>query len=151
MNKITPFLWFDTEAEDAANFYMSVFPEAKKLDELRSSGVGPWPEGALATITIELMGQPMTFMNGGPDHPHTDAFSYSVACKNQAEIDSYWARLTADGGQEIACGWLKDKYGLRWQIVPENIAELVRSPKGFTAMMHMVKFDIAALEAAARS
>jgi predicted 3-demethylubiquinone-9 3-methyltransferase (glyoxalase superfamily) len=150
MNKITPFLWFNTEAEDAANFYLSVFPEAKKIDELRSSGVGPWPEGALATITIELMGQAMTFMNGGPDHKLTEAFSFSVACKDQAEIDSYWAKLTADGGKEIACGWLKDKFGLCWQIVPANISELVRTPASFAAMMRMVKFDIAALEAAGR-
>src|SRR6202035_2179597 len=93
MNMITPFLWFNDNAEDAAEFYLSVFPEAKKVGELRSSGVGPWPAGKIATITIELMGQQMTFLNGGPAHALTPAFSYSVACKDQAEIDRYWEKL----------------------------------------------------------
>lgn len=149
MNKITPFLWFNDNAEEAAAFYLSVFPEAKKLDELRSSGVGPWPAGELATITIELMGQPVTFLNGGPAHPLTEAFSFSVACKDQAEIDYYWENLS-EGGSEIACGWLKDKFGLCWQIVPANIGRLVAHPKAMQAMMEMVKFDVAKLEAAAR-
>ncbi len=97
MNKITPFLWFNDNAEDAAEFYFSVFPEAKKLGELRSSGVGPWPAGKIATITIELMGQQMTFLNGGPAQALTPAFSYSVACKDQAEIDRYWDKLLEGG------------------------------------------------------
>jgi len=147
MNKITPFLWFDTNAEEAANFYLSVFPEGKKLDELRVTEAGPGPVGSLLTITLELMGQQVVFMNGGPGHPQTDAFSLFVACKTQEEIDNYWAKL-CEGGSEIQCGWLKDKFGVSWQIAPENIMELVKHPNGMRAMMKMVKFDIATLEAA---
>jgi len=150
MNKITPFLWFDNDAEDAANFYLSIFPEGKKLDELHVTEAGPGPVGSLLTLTIELMGQQMVFMNGGPGHPHTDAFSFFVACKTQEEIDNYWAKLT-DGGTEIRCGWLKDKFGVSWQIAPEDILKLVSHPNAMRAMMKMVKFDIATLEAAARS
>ena len=150
MNKITPFLWFDNDAEDAANFYLSIFPEGKKLDELHVTEAGPGPVGSLLTLTIELMGQQMVFMNGGPGHPHTDAFSFFVACKTQEEIDNYWATLT-DGGTEIQCGWLKDKFGVSWQIAPENIMKLVSHPNAIRAMMKMVKFDIATLEAAVKS
>jgi predicted 3-demethylubiquinone-9 3-methyltransferase (glyoxalase superfamily) len=149
MNVITPFLWFNDNAEDAAEFYLSVFPEAKKVGEVRSSGVGPWPAGKIATITIELMGQQMTFLNGGPAHALTPAFSYSVACKDQAEIDRYWEKLL-EGGKPMACGWLTDKFGLCWQIVPEKIGEILKQPKAMAAMMKMVKFDIATLEAAAK-
>ena len=127
MNKITPFLWFNDNAEDAAEFYLSVFQEAKKVGELRSSGVGPWPAGKIATITIELMGQQMTFLNGGPGQALTPAFSYSVACKDQAEIDRYWDKLL-EGGKPMACGWLTDKFGLCWQIVPEKIGEILKHP-----------------------
>jgi len=148
MNKITPFLWFDNDAEEAANFYFSIFPEGKKLDELRVTEAGPGPVGSLLTIKLELMGQEMVFMNGGPGHPHTNAFSLYVACKTQEEIDNYWAKLS-EGGSEIQCGWLKDKFGVSWQIAPENIMELVKNPNGMRAMMSMVKFDIAKLEAAA--
>ena len=148
MNKITPFLRFDNDAEEAANFYFSIFPEGKKLDELRVTEAGPGPVGSLLTITLELMGQEMVFMNGGPGHPHTNAFSLYVACKTQEEIDNYWAKLS-EGGSEIQCGWLKDKFGVSWQIAPENIMELVKNPNGMRAMMSMVKFDIAKLEAAA--
>lgn len=149
MNKITPFLWFNDNAGEAAEFYLSVFPEAKKLHEMRSKGVGPWPEGTIATVTIELMGQQMTFLNGGPSQKLTPGFSYSVVCLDQAEIDYYWEKLV-EGGQPMACGWLTDKFGLCWQIVPRNIGELIAHPKGMAAMMGMVKFDVAALEAAAR-
>ena len=150
MNKITPFLWFNNEAEEAANFYLSIFPEGKKLDELRVTEAGPGPVDSLLTLTIELLGQQMVFMNGGPGHPHTDAFSLFVSCKTQEEIDNYWARLT-EGCSEIQCGWLKDKFGVSWQIAPENIMELVKHPNGMRAMMKMVKFDIAILEAASKS
>lgn len=149
MNKITPFLWFNDNAEEAAEFYLSVFPQAKKLNELRSSGVGPWPAGKIAVITIELMGQAVTLLNGGPEHTLTPAFSFSVACKDQAEIDLYWHKLL-QGGQPMACGWLTDKFGLCWQIVPENISEILKHPKAMAAMMKMVKFDIATLQAAAK-
>jgi predicted 3-demethylubiquinone-9 3-methyltransferase (glyoxalase superfamily) len=150
MNKITPFLWFNSNAEDVASFYLSIFPNARKIDEVRSKGVGPWPEGALATITLELEGQQVTFLNGGPAFQLNPAFSFSVACETQQEIDRYWDALSA-GGKEMQCGWLTDKFGVCWQIVPANIAELIRTPKGMAAMMAMVKFDIAALEQAAKS
>lgn len=151
MPKITPFLWFDSNAEEAANFYLSVFPETKNIREVRSRGVGPWPEGHIATIEIELMGQRVIFMNGGPHHKLSPAFSFTVYCKDQAELDSYWDKLLEGGGKTMACGWLTDRFGLCWQIVPENIGELVSHPKGMAAMMTMIKFDIAALEAAAKA
>jgi predicted 3-demethylubiquinone-9 3-methyltransferase (glyoxalase superfamily) len=150
MTTMTPFLWFDTEAEDAANFYLSIFPGAKKISELRSNGVGPWPVGAIAIITIELMGQQMTFLDGGPHHKLSEAFSFFIACGTQQEIDFYWNALL-EGGGEVQCGWLKDKYGLSWQVAPRNISELIRHPKAMEAMMGMAKLDIAALEAAATS
>ena len=150
MGKVTPFLWFNDNAEEAADFYLSVFPQAKKLGELRSAGVGPLPAGKILTITIELMGQPMTFLNGGPAQALTPAFSFSIACKDQAELDSYWDKLLAGGGKPMACGWLTDRFGLCWQIVPEKIGELLKHPNAMAAMMNMVKFDIAALEAAAK-
>jgi predicted 3-demethylubiquinone-9 3-methyltransferase (glyoxalase superfamily) len=149
MNKLSPFLWFNDNAEEAAEFYLSVFPHARKLDELRSNGVGPWPVGSIGTITIELEGQEMVFLNGGPSQQLTPAFSFFIRCGSQDEIDRYWDKLI-DGGKPMACGWLTDRFGLCWQIVPANITELVSHPKAMQAMMEMVKLDVAALEAAAR-
>jgi predicted 3-demethylubiquinone-9 3-methyltransferase (glyoxalase superfamily) len=149
MNKIAPFLWFNSNAEQAAEFYLSVFPHARKLDELRSSGIGPWPPGEIGTITIELEGQEMVFLNGGPGHQLTPAFSFFVRCDSQEEIDTYWDKLL-EGGKPIACGWLTDRFGLSWQIVPRNITQLVSHPKAMQAMMQMIKLDIPTLEAAAR-
>lgn len=149
MNNITPFLWFNDNAEEAAEFYLSVFPHARKLAEVRSKGVGPWPEGKIATITIELEGQEIVFLNGGPAYQLTPAFSLFVSCDSQAEIDAYWDKLI-DGGKSMACGWLTDRFGLCWQIVPRNIGELISHPKAMQAMMGMVKMDLHALEAAAR-
>jgi predicted 3-demethylubiquinone-9 3-methyltransferase (glyoxalase superfamily) len=149
MNKIAPFLWFNDNAEEAAEFYLKVFPHARKLDELRSKGVGPWPEGKIATITIELEGQEMVFLNGGPAYPFNASFSFFVRCDSQAEIDMYWDKLM-DGGKAMACGWLTDRFGLSWQVVPRNISELVSHPKAMAAMLKMIKMDLAALEAAAR-
>jgi len=148
MNKITPFLWFNADAEDAANFYLSVFPNSRKLSELRVTEAGPGPIGSLLALDLEIDGQQVTFLNGGPAQQLTEAFSFTVRCETQAEIDNYWAKLT-EGGKEIACGWLKDKFGLCWQIVPSNIYQIVKTPAGMKAMMSMVKFDIAALEKAA--
>ena len=148
MNEITPFLWFNNDAEDAANFYLSVFPESKKLNELRTTEAGPGPVGSLLTIELELNGQQMTFLNGGPAYKLTQAFSFSVLCDTQEEIDHYWALLT-DGGSEIACGWLTDKFGLSWQIVPRGLVDWLRRPAAMRAMMKMVKFDIATLKQAA--
>ena len=149
MNKVAPFLWFNDNAEEAAEFYLSVFPHARKLDELRSKGVGPWPVGKIATITIELEGQEMVFLNGGPAQLLNPAFSFFVRCDSQEEIDSYWDKLI-EGGKPMACGWLTDRFGLCWQIVPRNIGELVSHPKAMEAMMGMIKMDLHALEAAAK-
>ena len=148
MNKISPFLWFNDNAEDAATFYCSVFPNSKTLNTLRATEAGPGPKGSVVVIDLELNGQQVTFLNGGPMHQLSEAFSFVVRCDSQAEIDQYWTTLTS-GGQEIACGWLKDKFGMCWQIVPHTMGELVRHPKAMTAMMAMKKIDIATLERAA--
>ena len=150
MNKITPFLWFNDNAEDVANFYLSIFPDGRKLNELRATEAGPGPVGSLVTVELELNGQQMTFLNGGPHYKLSEAFSFFVSCDTQAEIDYYWDALL-QGGTESQCGWLKDKFGLSWQIVPKNISELIRHPNAMKAMMGMVKLDIATLEAAAKS
>ena len=147
-NKITPFLWFNTNAEDAANFYLTVFPNSRKLRELRMTEAGPGPVGSLLTIDLELDGQQVTFINGGPAHQLTEAFSFSVVCDTQEEIDKYWAIL-GDGGKELGCGWMKDKFGLCWQIVPRKIVEYVSTASGMRAMMPMMKLDLAKLEKAA--
>ena len=148
MNKITPFLWFNANAEEAADFYLSIFPNGRKVRELRVTEAGPGPVGLLLALDLELNGQEATFLNGGPAHQLSEAFSFTVRCETQAEIDEYWSKL-GDGGAELGCGWLKDKFGLCWQIVPVGIYELVSNPAGMRAMMGMKKFDIAALEAAA--
>jgi predicted 3-demethylubiquinone-9 3-methyltransferase (glyoxalase superfamily) len=148
MPKITPFLWFDNNAAEAVAFYLNVFPNSRRTNELRSGDAGPGPKGSIVTISFELDGQPFTALNGGPDRPFNDSISFFVHCKDQAEIDSYWSKLLDGGGAEIACGWLKDRFGVRWQIVPENIMTLVGNPGGMRAMMTMKKLDIAALEAA---
>ena len=147
MNKITPFLWFDSNAEAAAEFYLSIFANGRKLNELRFTEAGPGPEGALLAIDVEIEGQQVTFLNGGPEHKLSDAFSFVIRCENQQEIDGYWAKLT-EGGSETACGWLKDKFGVSWQVVPANLTELVRHPAGMRAMMKMKKLDISVLEKA---
>lgn len=146
---ITPFLWFNTNAEEAVEFYLTIFPNSRRLKELRNPGAAPGPKGGIVTIEFELNRQPFIALNGGPAHQFNEAVSFTVICKDQAEIDYYWSRLSA-GGQEIQCGWLKDRFGLCWQIVPEGIADLLRHPKAMEAMMGMVKFDLAALRAAAR-
>lgn len=149
MSKLTPFLWFNDNAGEAADFYLKVFPHARKLGELRSKGVGAGPEGKIATVTIELEGQEMAFLNGGPSYALNPAFSYFIRCDSQEEIDSYWDKLI-EGGKSMACGWLTDRFGLCWQIVPRNLGELIRHPKAMEAMMKMVKMDVSTLEAAAR-
>jgi predicted 3-demethylubiquinone-9 3-methyltransferase (glyoxalase superfamily) len=153
MPKITPFLWFDNNAEEAAEFYMSVFPNSRRTHELLTTEAGPGPKGNILTIEFELDGQPFVALNGGPgaDHQFNDSVSFYISCKDQAEIDRYWSKLLEGGGSPIACGWLKDRFGLRWQVVPENIATLVGTPGGIRAMMAMQKLDIAALEAAAKA
>jgi predicted 3-demethylubiquinone-9 3-methyltransferase (glyoxalase superfamily) len=148
--RISTFLWFDTNAEEAVDFYMSIFKNSRKLDELRNPGEAPGPKGSIVTISFELDGQKFMALNGGPNFKFTEAISLMVRCDTQAEIDYYWSKLSA-GGREIQCGWLKDKFGLTWQIVPARLPELVKSSKGMKAMMQMVKFDIAELERAAKS
>jgi predicted 3-demethylubiquinone-9 3-methyltransferase (glyoxalase superfamily) len=149
MPKITPFLWFDNNAEEAVDFYLSVFPNSRRTDELRASEAGPGPKGSILTINFELDGQPFTALNGGPMYKFTEAVSFVVDCKDQVEIDLYWEKLSGGGG-EVACGWLKDRFGVSWQITPVNIVELVSHPGAMRAMMTMKKLDIAALEAAAK-
>ena len=145
-SKITPFLWYDSDALEAAEYYVSVIPDSRIVDVMRQGG-------AVLLVTFEIGGISFTAMNGGPGHPHTDAFSISVTCEDQAEVDRVWSALT-DGGHEIACGWLKDRFGLSWQVVPKKFYELMsagtpeQSQRVMQAMMNMVKFDVAALEAA---
>jgi predicted 3-demethylubiquinone-9 3-methyltransferase (glyoxalase superfamily) len=148
--RITPFLWFDNNAEEAADFYISIFPNSRRLEELRNPGGAPVPVGGILTLSFELDGQRFVALNGGPAHTFNEAVSFFVSCETQQEIDNYWEKLLSGGGSEIACGWLKDKFGLRWQVVPTNIFELVSHPAGMHAMMQMTKFDIAKLESAGR-
>jgi predicted 3-demethylubiquinone-9 3-methyltransferase (glyoxalase superfamily) len=148
MPTITPFIWFDDNLEQATDFYVGLFPDAKLLDQNRT------PDGKLFYATFTLAGQTFYGLNGGPGHPQTDAFSIFVTCADQAEVDKYWDALTADG-TPTACGWLIDKFGLSWQIVPKRLMELQADPdparvkRTVDAMMKMVKLDVAALEAAA--
>src|SRR5689334_8809701 len=116
MPKITPFLWFDTQAEEAAKFYISVFKNSKVVSVSRCGDAGPGPKGSVLTVEFELDGKPFVALNAGPQFKFTEAISFMVPCETQAEVDEYWRKLTADGGQESQCGWLKDKYGLSWQI-----------------------------------
>lgn len=152
--KITPFLWFDTQAEEAAQFYTSIFPNSRITALTRYSDAGPGPKGSVMTVAFELDGQKFTALNGGPAHAQfTEAISFVVNCESQQEVDHLWEKLT-EGGAEIACGWLKDKYGLRWQIVPVAFLRLVQDPdparkdRVMKAMFTMKKLDMAALEAA---
>jgi predicted 3-demethylubiquinone-9 3-methyltransferase (glyoxalase superfamily) len=148
MNKITPFLWFDSNAEEAADFYLTVFANSRKFNELRVTEAGPGPVGSLLALDLEINGQQVSFLNGGPAHQLSEAFSFVVRCETQAEIDDYWEKL-GDGGTELGCGWLKDKFGLCWQIVPLRLYEILAHPAAMRAMMTMKKFDVAALERAA--
>ena len=141
--RITPFLWFDTNAEEAVNFYVSVFADSRRLDEVRSG------DGAIVTIAFELEGQKFTALNGGPHFRFNEAISFVVRCDTQAEIDDYWEKLLA-GGTVAQCGWLKDRFGLSWQVVPARLPELIRHPKALQAMLQMKKLDIAELERAAQ-
>lgn len=148
--RITPFLWFDQNAEEAVDFYLTVFKNSRRLGEMRNTGDAPGPKGGILTIAFELDGQKFTALNGGPIYKFTEAISFVVRCDSQQEIDDYWAKLTA-GGTEIQCGWLKDRFGLCWQIVPARLSELLRSSKAMQAMMKMKKLDIAELERVALS
>jgi predicted 3-demethylubiquinone-9 3-methyltransferase (glyoxalase superfamily) len=154
MQKITPCLWFDTEGEEAAQFYTSVFPSSRIVEIARYGSAGPRPEGTVMTVLFELDGQRFTALNGGPDFRFNEAISFQVDCENQEEVDEYWSAL-ADGGEEGPCGWLKDRFGVSWQIVPKVLGELIGDPdqakaqRVMAAMLKMGKIDIAELERAA--
>jgi len=143
-------LWFDGNAEEAVAFYLSVFPNSRRTDEMGNSGPAPGPKDRALAVNFELGGQPFIAFNGGPMYQFNEAVSFVVLCNDQKEIDYYWERLIAGGGSEIQCGWLKDKFGLRWQVTPRHMPDLIRHPKALQAMMGMKKLDIAALKAAAR-
>jgi predicted 3-demethylubiquinone-9 3-methyltransferase (glyoxalase superfamily) len=154
MQKITTFLWFNNNAEEAANFYVSIFKNAKIVNLARCGDAGPGPKGSVLVITFQLEGQEFYALNGGPDHPLTDAISLTVNCETQAEVDMYWEKLLAAGGKPVACGWLTDKFGLSWQVTPTVLTKLLRdeNPKKVNAvmqvMMKMIKLDIAAMQRA---
>jgi predicted 3-demethylubiquinone-9 3-methyltransferase (glyoxalase superfamily) len=151
--KITTFLWFDDQAEEAVRHYLSIFNNSRIVDVTHCTAAGPRPEGSVLTITFELEGQQFIALNGGPQYKFTEAISLLVSCETQDEVDSYWAKLGA-GGEWGPCGWLKDKYGLSWQIAPSALFEMLldtdreRVNRVMTAMMKMGKIDIAALQAA---
>jgi len=153
MQKITPFLWFDHQAEEAARFYISVFKDSKITAITRYGDAGPGPSGSVMTVAFEIEGQQYVALNGGPHYSFTNAVSFVVNCTSQQEVDDYWEKLK-EGGEEIQCGWLKDKYGVPWQIVPTILPELLqdkdapRTQRVMRAMFQMKKLDIAALEAA---
>ena len=151
--QITPFLWFDDNADEAVNFYLSIFKDSRLLDATRYGEAGPGPKGTIMTATFELNGQQFIALNGGPRYKFTEAVSFVVKCETQEEIDYYWDKLL-DGGEPQRCGWLKDRFGLSWQIVPAQLSELFggndpqRAGRVMQAMMQMVKFDIATLKEA---
>jgi predicted 3-demethylubiquinone-9 3-methyltransferase (glyoxalase superfamily) len=154
-HKINPFLWFDSNAEEAVKFYTSIFPDSRVLETMRYGDAGPGPKGSVMTIGFELCGQKFAALNGGPQFKFTEAISFAVNCDTQQEIDQYWEKLTRGGGLPVQCGWLKDRFGLSWQIVPSILPDLMRDAvKGdrvMKAILGMVKLDIAALKAAAEA
>jgi predicted 3-demethylubiquinone-9 3-methyltransferase (glyoxalase superfamily) len=148
MKKITPFLWFDTQAEEAMNFYVSVFKNSRVL------GVTPGPSGIAQSVNFELEGQEFIALNAGPQFKFNESISFLVDCKTQGEVDELWDKLTADGGEESMCGWLKDKFGLSWQIIPTALGQLLGDPdpekagRVMQAMLKMQKIDIKTLQEA---
>ena len=157
MQKITTFLWFDDNAEEAMNFYVSIFKNSKIGRVSRMPAGTPGPAGKVITGSFTLEGQEFMALNGGPHFHFTEAISLFVSCENQAEVDELWAKLTADGGSESQCGWLKDKFGLSWQIIPTALGKLLGDPdparaqRAMQAMLKMRKIDVAGLEAAANA
>ena len=157
MSRISPFLWYDSEAEAAAQLYVSIFPNSKITSVSRYGEAGPGKPGSAMTVGFELDGLPVTALNGGPHFKLTEAFSMSVDCADQTEVDRYWNALIEDGGQPSRCGWLKDRFGLSWQIVPRALPRLLTDPdrakaqRVMAAMLKMSKLDVAQLEAAAAS
>ena len=156
MQKITPFLWFDKQAEEAAQFYVSIFKNSKILNVSRYGDAGPGPKGSVMVVNFQIAGQEFTALNGGPLFKFSEAFSFVVNCENQQEVDEYWDKLTSGGGQESQCGWLKDKFGFSWQIVPTALAKLMsdkdpaNASRVMQTLLQMKKIDIATLEEAAK-
>jgi predicted 3-demethylubiquinone-9 3-methyltransferase (glyoxalase superfamily) len=154
MPKLTPCIWFDNQGEDAANFYVSVFPNSKIVEVLKHTEAGPGEPGSALLVYFELDGQPYSALNGGPMFQLSEAISFEIDCKDQAEVDYYWNALTADGGEESMCGWLKDKFGVSWQVVPTEFMEMANGPDPvksnamIEAMYKMRKLDLATLRAA---
>jgi len=152
MQKISPMLWFDNEAEEAAELYVGLFPDSRILEVSRYGEGMPKPAGTAMVVNFEIAGQQFQALNGGPEFPFTEAVSFVVDCADQKEIDHYWDTLTANGGQESQCGWLKDKFGVSWQIVPRVLGELMSGPdkagaqRATQAMLGMQKLDIQALQ-----
>lgn len=155
MQKVTPCLWFDGQAEEAAKFYVSVFKNGRILETAYWGTTGPGKEGEVLTVLFEIEGQVLLALNGGPEYHFTPAISLSVDCKTQQEVDAYWEKLTA-GGKPVMCGWLEDKFGVSWQVVPDILPRMLtdkdraKADRVLKAMMGMVKLDIAALEKAAK-
>ena len=155
MPSITPCLWFDTDAEEAAKFYTSVFPNSRILNTSYYGEAGPKPAGTVLTVEFELDGKPFTALNGGPEFTFSEAISFQISCKDQDEVDHYADHITANGGEEGPCGWVKDRFGVAWQIVPVALVELLTDPdpdrvnRAMVAMMKMQRLDVAALRAAA--
>jgi predicted 3-demethylubiquinone-9 3-methyltransferase (glyoxalase superfamily) len=153
MSKVTPFLWFDGQAEEAAAFYVSLLPGSRITHVTRYGGAGPGPKGTAMTVTFELDGRPFIALNGGPHFKFNEAVSFSVSCDSQEEVDRYWAALT-EGGEEGRCGWCKDRFGLSWQVTPVALGQMlsdpdpVRSKRVMEAMLGMKKIDVAALRRA---
>jgi predicted 3-demethylubiquinone-9 3-methyltransferase (glyoxalase superfamily) len=156
MQKLTPCLWFDTEGEDAATFYTSVFPNSRILEVAHYGSAGPRAEGTVMTVSFELDGQEFIALNGGPDFTFNEAISFEVSCESQEEVDRFWSTLSK-GGEEGPCGWRKDKFGVSWQIVPTRLVELLTDPdrekaqRVMAAMLKMRKIEIDELERAAAS
>jgi predicted 3-demethylubiquinone-9 3-methyltransferase (glyoxalase superfamily) len=153
MQKITPFLWFDNNAEQAVNFYASIFKDARVLEVVRYGEAGPGPKGTAMTVSFELFGQEFIALNGGPHFKFNEAISFSVNCETQEEVDEFWAKLT-EGGTESRCGWLKDKYGLSWQVNPTILGKMLndkdpqKAKRVMEAMLQMDKIDIPTLQRA---
>jgi predicted 3-demethylubiquinone-9 3-methyltransferase (glyoxalase superfamily) len=154
MKKITPCLWFDTQGEEAANFYTSIFKNSRVIDVARYGAAGPGPEGTVMAVNFELDGREFVALNGGPQFTFDEAVSFQVPCDSQDEVDYFWERL-GEGGEEGQCGWLKDKFGLWWQVFPSELQELLadpdpgRSQRAMAAMLQMRKIDLPALRRAA--
>jgi len=154
MQKITPCLWFDTEGEAAAELYTSILPSSRIVEVTRYGSAGPRDEGTVMTVLFELVGQRFLALNGGPDFKPNEAISFQIDCESQEEVDSYWSRLS-EGGEQGPCGWLKDRYGISWQIVPKVLGQLLGDPdrekaqRVMAAMLKMGKIEIAELERAA--